>query len=132
MAPPPAPASAAMIDLMNTARRQNGLAALAADARLAAAAAKHARWMADHRTLSHGETGGGSFVDRIAAEGFRPGSVAENIAEGQATAEAAFAAWMASPGHRANILGRYASVGTGSANDGLGTMYWCADFGTEV
>jgi uncharacterized protein YkwD len=36
--------------------------------------------------------------------------------------------WMASPGHRANILGNYSSVGIGVACDG-GSVYATQDFG---
>jgi len=41
--------------------------------------------------------------------------VAENIARGNVSADRMVAAWMASPGHRANILdGRLTRVGTGA------------------
>ena len=47
--------------------------------------------------------------------GCRAQRVAENIARGNVSADAIVAAWMASPGHRANILdGRLTHIGIGA------------------
>ncbi|MEK8172713.1 CAP domain-containing protein [Streptomyces sp. M19] len=53
----------------------------------------------------------------------------ENIARGQATAQAVMDSWMNSPGHRANILNcEYRTLGVGAhfAPDG---PWWTQDFG---
>ena len=56
--------------------------------------------------------------------------VGENIAYGYTTPDSVFAAWMASPGHRANILDSgYTSIGLGTARATNGTWYWVQDFG---
>jgi len=53
----------------------------------------------------------------------------ENIAMGQKTAAEAVADWMASPGHRNNILnGGFGSIGLGVAIDSDGTLYWAQVF----
>ena len=56
-----------------------------------------------------------------------PGIYGENVAAGQITPEEVVAAWMASPGHRANILNsEYLHMGVGffTQNDGRYEEYW--------
>ena len=54
----------------------------------------------------------------------------ENIGEGYRTPAAAITGWMASPGHRANILSvNYTEIGTAVATSSNGTMYWVQVFG---
>lgn len=54
----------------------------------------------------------------------------ENIASGFTSAGAVMRAWMASPGHRRNILRRgYRVIGLGLAVSEDGTRYWVQDFG---
>ena len=70
----------------------------------------------------------GSNVTAIAAQyGYSYRVLGENLAKGQPTETEAIAAWMASEGHRANILGNYTKMGVGifSAN---GRMYWVQIF----
>lgn len=56
--------------------------------------------------------------------------VGENIASGFASADAVMKAWMASPGHRRNILRPgYTRIGLGLATSEAGTRYWVQDFG---
>lgn len=53
---------------------------------------------------------------------------AENVASGQHS-ERVVAAWMASPGHRANILNpRYSEMGVGFAMDSSGRTYFTQNF----
>ena len=54
--------------------------------------------------ISHIGTDGSDLVARINRSGFPWNAVGENVASGQETPESVFQAWMASPGHRANIL----------------------------
>ncbi|MCK9920809.1 CAP domain-containing protein [Frankia sp. AgPm24] len=54
---------------------------------------------------------------------------AENIAAGQPTPDAVVRAWMASPGHRANILNRsLRRIGAGPAGGGPYGAHWTQDF----
>jgi uncharacterized protein YkwD len=56
--------------------------------------------------------------------------IGENIAQGYAQPSDVVAAWMASPGHRANILDAdFTVVGIGAAQDANGVWWWTADFG---
>ena len=99
------------------------------DARLTAAAAGHAQDMATNNYFSHTSQDGRTFVDRIKAQGY-PVPRSENIAAGQPTVTAVMDAWMASAGHRANILDCSAvAMGAASAKGGSYGIYWVQDFG---
>lgn len=59
--------------------------------------------------------------------------VGENIAYGYPTAKSVVRAWMASPGHRANILTRrYRQIGVGAARDSHGVMWVSQVFGRRA
>lgn len=89
---------------VNAARKANGLAPLAKDARLDQAALAHACWMAETGTFSHKGAGGSLPKKRIKATGYRTRLTAENIAWGQRSGAEVVQTWMESPGHRRNIL----------------------------
>ncbi|NEP19230.1 MAG: hypothetical protein F6J97_20420, partial [Leptolyngbya sp. SIO4C1] len=67
--------------------------------------------------------------------GYRYEAIGENIAAGYSTPRAVFDGWMASSGHRANILSdRFSEIGFGSyrsPNSTYGT-YWVQHFGRPV
>jgi uncharacterized protein YkwD len=71
----------------------------------------------------------------MTAAGFVYSLAAENIAAGQSTAAAVMAAWMASPGHQANIVDcRFTEIGVGLVNR-PGTpygVYWTQEFGAPM
>jgi uncharacterized protein YkwD len=117
--PDPAPmALDALGRALNEARAAQGLGPLRPDSRLAAAAQSHAAWLASGRALSHNGANGSRPASRAAAAGCRTPYVGENIAKGQRSAQEAFAGWMASPGHRANILNRgFGAYGLGQSGD---------------
>jgi uncharacterized protein YkwD len=93
---------ARLLRMTNAARERHGLAALATGPRLNAAAERHARRMADARRIYHGGYG---FPWRHCW--------GQNVGVGP-TLRAVFRALLASPGHRANVLGRcYRRVGLG-------------------
>ena len=67
--------------------------------------------------------------DRIAACGYG-GGWGENIAAGFQTPAAVLAAWLQSPGHRANIENpSYVVTGSGASATAGGVMVWAQDFG---
>jgi uncharacterized protein YkwD len=130
--------------LLNAERAQRGLGALTANGQLARAAEGHNSEMVRSQFFSHDSPDGRSFEDRILAAGYRPlgaggWTVGENIAWGTgelATPRSIMAAWMASPGHRANILesgfqeiGVAVAPGT-PASDAGGATY-TTDFGAR-
>jgi len=115
-----------LLSYHNAERAKAGLPALRHDSRLETAAQQWANHMAASGVLAHVDV-----ANRIRAAGYPWTSFAENIAEGQQTAELVFGSWMGSPPHRANIMGPYADVGFGRAVDSQGHVWWCSDFGTQ-
>lgn len=105
--PPPtavaAPIAGSFTEMLNGERAANGLGSLVPDARLARAAQAHARDMVAQDYFSHEGANGSRFTDRARAAGYSC-AAAENIAFGQRSEQAVLAEWMASPGHRRNIL----------------------------
>ena len=119
-----------LLKLHNQERVKDRLKPLTLNPMLANAAQGHANWMVFHRKMSHDEFGV-PFTSRLQKVGYNFWSAGENIAMGQPTPEAVFKAWMASPGHRQNILRTsFKDVGFGfAAIDHM--VYWCADFGSK-
>jgi uncharacterized protein YkwD len=103
---------AAVLCLINRERAQNGELPLAPDAQLEAAAQAHAQEMIATDYFEHVSPSGETPVDRARAAGYvepPPAGyiIGENLAWGTfslATPQAIVAAWLASPGHLANIL----------------------------
>ena len=101
--------------LLNRERARHGLRPLRLNSRLSRAAHRHSRAMVARRFFAHG-----AFAARIRHTGYMRGarrwSVGENIAWGsgpQGSPQAIVRAWMNSPPHRRNILGRFREVGIG-------------------
>jgi uncharacterized protein YkwD len=115
---------AAMLCLIDKARHTAGLAALTDDAELDQAAIAHSDDMVAENYFDHVAPDGTTPEQRVLATGYTPrapgGEVAENIAAAtltDATPAATVAAWMSSPGHRANILDPdFSRIGIGAAN----------------
>lgn len=114
--------AAIVATLINAERSRRGLARLRDDAKLQGIATQWAAAMGRSGVLSHG-----NFSGRISSA-YPNVAGAENIVEGQPTAAAVVAAWMGSPGHRANILGDYDAIGVGKATGRDGSIWWVADF----
>jgi hypothetical protein len=104
-----------LLCLANAVRVRSGLATLAADARLDAAARAHSADMVARGYFSHTGLDGSSPSDRAQAAGY-PGGAGENIAaSSRSTAISVFSLWRTSPGHNANLLGAYSATGLGVA-----------------
>ncbi len=120
--------------LINRQRARNGRRGLGADRRLASAAGRHAADMARRNYFGHVSPSGASPLRRARAAGWR-GGVGEAIAWGcgsLSTPAATIRAWMASPPHRAIMLGRGHSIGIGFKRGpgcGGGRVYWVAEIG---
>ena len=115
----------------NQHRVKNGCAKLRLDASLARAGRNHSAWMAKTRTFSHTGSAGSTFVVRAKAAGYTA-ALSENIAWGYRDGAQVVAAWMKSPGHRANILNcRAKAVGVGAVYAANGTPYYTQDFGSK-
>ncbi|HLZ13819.1 MAG TPA: CAP domain-containing protein, partial [Candidatus Acidoferrum sp.] len=92
-----------LLDAVNYDRNAAGLAPLAWDAELAAAARAHVRQLVEHDRLSHQFAGEPDVKDRVRAAGAHFSMVAENVAEAPSIDEMHIG-WMKSAPHRANIL----------------------------
>jgi uncharacterized protein YkwD len=123
--------AAQVVDLINVHRTQMGLEPLAVSPTLTSAATWKARHMAAYGYLAHDDPGAPvprTAGDRVAACGYPQATWGENIASGYTTAQAVVDAWLASPGHRANIE-RTDFVATGVAMAGTQQTYWAESFG---
>jgi hypothetical protein len=96
----------------NAARSANGLASLVENTRLDQAASARLASMQSQHYFGHTQPDGTSFGEAATAAGYSWRSIAENLACGYTAPQAIVDAWMASPGHRANMLtSSYREVG---------------------
>ncbi|MGD9053204.1 MAG: CAP domain-containing protein [Desulfobacterales bacterium] len=121
-----------VIDLVNIERDAEGLPPLSYDADLASAARGHSEDMGLQNYFSHTGLDGRTPCDRMTDAGYSWNYCGENIAAGQPTPEDVIDAWMASSGHRANILNpNFCDIGVGYAYVASSTYghYWTQNFG---
>ncbi|MCS7022751.1 MAG: CAP domain-containing protein [Gemmataceae bacterium] len=120
-----------LLELTNAERRRWGLRPLRPHPLLMLAARRHAANMARQGRLSH-TLDGKTFVDRVVETGYSAQPVSENIAWNPATPATALRCWLASPGHRANLLGACDEVGLAVATNERGERFWVQVFGLSV
>ncbi|MFF3291116.1 CAP domain-containing protein [Streptomyces sp. NPDC003023] len=123
-----ASAEAAVIDLVNEERANVGCSPLKASGELSDLARAHSRDMAERNFFDHTNPDGETPWDRAEKAGVS-GLGGENIARGQADAQAVMNSWMNSEGHRANILNcDFTTLGVG-VHMGDGGPWWTQNFG---
>ena len=130
--------------LVNAERAARGLQPLRAQTALAQAAGSFARQMDVLKFFDHISPSGSTTLSRVRSSGYlrsaRRWHLGENIGWGSgllATPRAAVQAWMASPGHRRNLLSPgFAEIGIGIARgapqtlcDGAVAGIYVGDFG---
>ncbi|NBM16117.1 CAP domain-containing protein [Streptomyces sp. GC420] len=121
--------TARVLELVNDARSAAGCSPLTTNEKLTAAAQKYSGVMAETQNMSHTGPDGSSVADRVEREGYLWSTVGENIARGQADADAVMDAWMNSQGHRENILNcSFKEIGIGLVKDS-GGPWWTQNFG---
>ncbi|MET8679443.1 CAP domain-containing protein [Streptomyces sp. NPDC004647] len=121
-------AEAEVLTLVNRERATAGCRPVTPDRELAGLAEDFSEDMAERGFFDHTAPDGTNPWDRAEKLGIS-GLGGENIARGQADAEAVMDAWMDSPGHRANILNcDYKTLGVG-AHFADGGPWWTQDFG---
>ncbi|GAU70127.1 membrane protein CrgA [Streptomyces sp. NBRC 110611] len=128
--PPDAPPSAAerVLALVNQERARAGCSPVTADRKLGALAQRFSDDMARRGFFGHTDPDGDTPWDRARDLGI-DNLGGENLARGQADAEAVMETWLDSPGHRANILNcEYRTLGVG-ARFGPGGPWWTQEFG---
>ncbi|HEY3829706.1 MAG TPA: CAP domain-containing protein [Solirubrobacteraceae bacterium] len=139
---------AAVLCLIDQEREARGESALQPNTKLTRAAQGHSEDMSSEDYFSHTAPNGESPLDRMRGAGYIYSSrigyeVGENIAWGTlwlASPQSIVNAWMASPGHRANILdAHYRETGIGvsphppaAMADGQAGALYTQDFGTIV
>ncbi len=97
----------AVLKEVNRVRQEHGLAPLAYDTRLARLAREHSRAMHEYEFFDHVDPQGRDVAARARAAGIEYRRIGENIAFNEGITypiAAAVEGWLASPGHRANIL----------------------------
>ncbi len=112
----------------------NATAPLAWNALLASAADGHSRDMANRNYFDHKDRDGYMPGDRAELAGYIARQVGENIAAGQDSARKVVDAWLASPGHCANLMNPQSrELGAGYATDPKsdGGIYWTAMMGAQ-
>jgi len=122
-----------MLALVNDVRRSglytNGesyppVPAVYWNSRLEEAAFRHSDWMSATGSLSHSGAQGSNPGDRVLAAGYDWYACGENIAAGYYTEDEVLDAWLASPGHRANIMDpEFTEMGVAVSGD-----YWTQVF----
>lgn len=118
----------AVLERVNAERAGAGCLPLTLDPALNALAAGYSQDMAARGFFDHTDPDGRSPWDRAAAAGIESMG-GENIARGQQDAQAVMDAWMASDGHRDNILNcNFTTMGVG-VHFGEGGPWWTQVFG---
>ncbi|MEU1085763.1 CAP domain-containing protein [Streptomyces sp. NPDC005892] len=119
---------AAVLSLVNQERSKVGCSPLTLSSSLTSLAQRFSQDMAARDFFDHTDPDGDTPWDRAAAAGIS-NLGGENIARGQADAQAVMDSWMNSEGHRANILNcDYTTLGVG-VYIADGGPWWTQDFG---
>ncbi len=108
--------TASALPLVNQLRTRNGLPPLSVDPHASAAAIFQAKRMASAGKMKHLMGMTDSFGARVKASGVSL-PAAENIAAGQQSVDAVVTAWINSPHHLENMLGRYSGLGVAVAHN---------------
>ncbi len=123
-----------VLDLVNEERLAEGLDSLVLNESLVQVAQEYACEMAEERFFSHENVATKTSPgDRLISAGYIYYAMGENLAAGHHTAQDVFDAWMASPGHRDNILwsdGR--ETGIAVRTGGEQGWYWVQEFADPV
>lgn len=108
----------------NRNRIRRGLAPLIVEASLGSAARLHSRNMLRHGFFDHTDPWAMGPGDRVALFDASPWAIGENISAGYTSSSSACRGWMASSGHRDNILDPgYTHIGAGFARGPRGYGY---------
>jgi uncharacterized protein YkwD len=118
-------------ELLNNERTRNSLQPLARNAVLDAEAEQYACEMIYYDFFAHvNPVTRTDLAVRAAEFGYDYWMIGENLAAGQTSPEQVVADWMASPGHRENMLQeQFTEVGVGLREGGDYGLYWVLEFG---
>lgn len=144
LAGPSAPQTAAerevaeqLLALVNVERASAGCQPLSLNQKLTDAAQNHSEDMALNNFFSHTGSNGSSASQRVTQAGYSWITTGENVAAGYPTPADVMQGWMASAGHRSNMLNcSYTEIGIGYIYEAGDTFpgpygysyYWTQDF----
>ena len=124
-----------LLDRVNEERKRRRLGPLRPNRTLSSAAQTYADRMMREGFYGHVSPRGDTVLERVQASGYDPELTGENLASGQPTAEQAMDNWMASKGHRDNILEpSFQDVGFGVSvleSKGELKIFWVQCFGAQ-
>jgi uncharacterized protein YkwD len=125
--------TARVLELTNVERARAGVPPLVLSIQLSEAAQQYSDVLATDACFAHTCGPVPDMVQRDAQAGYTGWTaVGENIAAGYPSPEAVVSGWMASPGHRANILNPdYRELGVGLSSGGKYGAYWTQEFGAR-
>lgn len=116
-----------VLELTNKERAKAGLKPLTMNWEVSRVARIKSEEMRDRNYFSHTSPAYGSPFEMLKKFGINYRSAGENIAKGQTTAQAVMNSWMASEGHRKNILNpNFTQLGVGYAKGS--STYWTQIF----
>ena len=121
--------------LVNGERRRQGLPDLVYNAQLDRMAKIQAENMARFQKMAHviPESTLPTLTDRAHESGYPYARLAENVALGYLNSSTVVEGWMASKGHRANILNPdVLETGIAIARSSAGGLYYCQVFGRRL
>lgn len=124
-----------IFDLVNAERIKSGVAPLSSNSKLITAAQIHARDMASLNLMEHDLPGVAqpTLISRAEFVGYRYGFLGENLGGFFEEATSLVAGWMASPGHRSNMLNaNLTEAGIGVGRDSQGNLYFCQVFASPL
>jgi uncharacterized protein YkwD len=105
-----------LLSATNSYRAQNGLGALSLNSQLNSSSQSKAQHMIANNYWSHVAPDGTQPWYFFNQAGYSYAAAGENLAYGFDSSQGTVDAWMASPSHKANVLGSYVDVGFGIAN----------------
>jgi uncharacterized protein YkwD len=122
-----------VLELTNAERARAGLPPLVLSGELTQSAQQYSDVLSADACFAHTCGPVPEMVQRDAQAGYTGWTaVGENIAAGYPNPEAVVSGWMASPGHRANILNPdYHELGVGLSSGGKYGAYWTQEFGAR-
>ena len=124
----PMPIAAQCVQMVNQERAAAGLAPVTSHPAVQKAAELHSADQATRNKMTHTGSNGSNAGRRISAQGYNWATWGENVAAGQPDCTSVMGAWMASSGHRANILNpSMTEIGIGAVTATNGTIYWTMD-----
>ena len=125
-------AARTLLNAINSARAAAGVPPLRASVSLTNAAIWQSQALAGAGYLNHTSPDGSTLIDRLTRVRWHGTSAGEDLAVASRPSEAV-AMWLASAGHRANLLSpSFRTIGLGLARgiwNGRGALYVTADFG---